>query len=339
MSQISRQKFLSAWLQKTFPNQECSLQALTNDASFRRYCRLQVTDKTYVVMDAPPDKEDCVPFIKVAERLRQSGINAPDIIDYDIESGFILLKDFGDQLYLKTLQHDSEMADQLYRDAINTLVQMQTQTDYHDLPLYDTALLRKEMGLFTDWLLTQHLQIFLSKEEKADLEVCFQQLIDNALTQPQLFVHRDYHSRNLMVVDTNNPGVLDFQDAVKGPITYDLVSLLRDCYITWPEMQVQNWITVYLTAINARRELLQGIEPIQFQRWFDWMGIQRHLKASGIFARLYHRDGKADYLADIPRTLQYIIKVSANYPEMQTLHQLVCKAVLPAFYIKQASLL
>lgn len=323
-----RFKELQNWLQTQLELPLAQLVPITNDASFRRYFRAVVDGTSYIVMDAPPDKENCAPFMEIAQRLQQSGLNAPRIIDRYLEKGFLLLTDLGSQLYLSALTE--ETVETLYTDALNALVTMQTQTAYDGLPGYDHRLLHQEMNLFSDWLLGQHLKWVLSPTEQTDLATCFELLSTTALSQPQVFVHRDYHSRNLMVVPHHNPGILDFQDAVKGPITYDLVSLLRDCYIAWPQERIQDWVRQYYFQAQIAG-ILNQVTEYQLFYWFDWMGIQRHLKASGIFARLYHRDGKSGYLKDIPRTLNYIVEVSANYPELAFLHELVSERVLPGY--------
>jgi aminoglycoside/choline kinase family phosphotransferase len=317
---------LQDWLETQVGIHAPQLVAITNDASFRRYFRVKIDGVAHIVMDAPPDKEDCGPFIDIAQRLQKSGLNAPRIIASNHEQGFLLLTDLGSQLYLPACTETQ--VDGLYGDAIQALIVMQKNVSSEGLPLYDHRLLHTEMDLFTNWLVDKHLKLSLSTPVRASLESCFELLSSSALSQPQVFVHRDYHSRNLMIVPDNNPGILDFQDAVKGAITYDLVSLLRDCYIAWPLERVQTWAKGYYT-LAQQAGILKNVEEAQFVRWFDLMGIQRHLKASGIFARLYHRDGKSGYLKDIPRTLNYIVEVSANYPELSSLHQLVSQQVLP----------
>ncbi len=319
---------LQDWLTTQIGLSISQLVPITNDASFRRYFRVTANGTSYIVMDAPPDKENCGPFIEVAMRLQQSGLNAPRIIASHLEHGFLLLTDLGSQLYLAALTKGP--VDNLYDDALKALLTMQIHTNCEGLPLYDHQLLHREMNLFTDWLIGKHLNLPLSSTEQVDLAAGFELLSSAALAQPLVFVHRDYHSRNLMVVSDNNPGILDFQDAVKGPITYDLVSLLRDCYIAWPQQRIQGWVNNYFSQAQ-QAGLLNQVDETQLIRWFDWMGIQRHLKASGIFARLYHRDGKSGYLPDIPRTLNYIVTVSAHYPELAFLHQLVSQRVLPAY--------
>ncbi len=319
-----RLELLQQWLQQ---RTQCPVELipLTNDASFRRYFRILINGVSHVVMDAPPEKEDCHPFVEIAHRLRASGLNAPDVLASDFEQGFLLLTDFGSQLYLPLLNQQD--ADKLYRDAIVALVTLQARTTTEHLPPYDAKLLHIEMRLFTDWLLAKHLNLKLSEQENLQLAACFELLATNALSQPQVFVHRDYHSRNLMYVPAHNPGILDFQDAVRGAISYDLVSLLRDCYIAWTPEQVYEWARFYY-QLASDAHLLTASET-QFLQWFDRMGVQRHLKASGIFARLWHRDGKAGYLPDVPRTLQYIVQACVKDVELQFLGELVAERVLP----------
>ncbi len=323
---------LISWLQQQTGQSEIQLTPASSDASFRRYFRLQQTNGSYIVMDAPPPQEDCRPFIAVATQLRAAGVNVPEIFASDVEQGFLLLTDFGSTLYLQQLAADT--VDTLYQAALKALLRLQ-QTDSSQLPPYDAELLHREMHLFSDWLVGTHLQITLSAEEQTALYDCFQQLADSALAQPQVFVHRDYHSRNLMYLDDSilNPAILDFQDAVKGAVTYDLVSLLRDCYIQWPLAQIHAWVEQYQDQLQ-QAGVIAPVSRETFLQWFDWMGIQRHLKASGIFARLFYRDGKDGYLADIPRTLGYISSVIPNYPSLAPLQQLLEQRVLPALQEK-----
>ncbi len=321
---------LKNWLITQLNTEEFSLLPVTNDASFRRYYRVTLAGAILIAMDAPPDKEDCHPFVNLSQRLIDSGLNAPEVIAKQFEQGFLLLTDLGSQLYLDQLSMAStQQVENLYAAAINALIVMQVHTSSKDISNYDHRLLHAEMNLFRDWLVSQHLHYQLSSQQTIELADCFEKLSQSALSQPCVFVHRDYHSRNLMVVPKHNPGILDFQDAVKGPITYDLVSLLRDCYIAWPLDQVNRWALSYYQLAQSA-DLMKGIDENEFLRWFDWMGIQRHLKASGIFARLYHRDGKSGYLKDIPRTLNYIVEVAGNYPELLSLSELVRDLILPA---------
>jgi len=324
----NRETLLHNWLRQVANTNAVKLHAMTNDASFRRYFRACWNGNSYVAMDAPPDKEDLVPFIDVAQRLGEAGLNAPKILAKNLESGFLLLTDLGDDLYLPTLlQGREEGTASLYQDAFNALANMQVHVPCTDLPLYDEALLHKEMNLFPDWLLKEHLHLQLSNAEQKMLQNCFQQLSDMALAQPQVFVHRDYHSRNLLI-HQNNPGIIDFQDAVCGAVTYDLVSLLRDAYIVLPKAKVENWVRDY-QQLALQKGIIKEQDTNTFLRWFDWMGLQRHIKVAGIFARLCYRDGKQGYLADIPRVLQYIIDVAQDYPEMHDLHRFVQQRIFP----------
>ncbi|MBL1292914.1 MAG: phosphotransferase [Thiotrichales bacterium] len=317
---------MSDWLRNDLQLVISRIVPASADASFRRYFRIVVDGNTFIVMDSPPDKEDCLPFVEIAEALYGMGLNVPRIEQKNLDDGFLLLSDLGEHSYLSLLSQ--ETADQLYRDAIDALIKMQcaTKDNVLPLPLYDRSLLLDEMALFRDWLLGRHLGLSLDEEDESMLESVFELLVDNVLTQPQVLVHRDYHSRNLMVCGSN-PGILDFQDAVIGPISYDLVSLLRDCYVAWPQAQQKQWVDYYCDSAQQQGLLTQD-QVQQFGRWFDLMGVQRHLKAAGIFARLYHRDGKDGYLADIPLTLNYICDVSKSYSELSGLAKLIQQRVL-----------
>ena len=319
---------LQAWLRDELGMTVVSVTAASGDASFRRYFRVGVADNCYIAMDAPPQQEDCRPFVAIADAMAGFGIHVPRVYEQDLERGFLLLSDLGTRQYLGEL--NSGTADRLYGDAIATLVRLQSQGPLDDgvLPPFDSARLTMEMALFRDWFLQRHLGLALADDELEVLEASFQWLIDNALAQPQVWVHRDYHSRNLMVTDARNPGVLDFQDAVIGPVTYDVVSLLRDCYIDWPEEALERWLGVYAQKAHDAG-CLDNVAPGQLREWFDLMGVQRHLKAIGIFARLCHRDGKPGYLADIPRTLRYVHAVAGRYPAMAGLGRLIETRVAP----------
>lgn len=280
-------------------------------------------------MDAPPDREDSRPFVDVARCLQRIGVNAPRIVAADLDLGFLLLTDLGSLSYLTALKREPARADRLYGDALAALARIQEQgrTQQSGLPPYDEALLSFELSLFRDWLCGRHLGIELTGAEEAAWNACCAILVENALQQPCVFVHRDYHSRNLMVTDTNNPGILDFQDAVEGPLTYDLVSLLKDCYIRWPEERVRAWALGYFSTLDAA--VHDGMDADEFMRAFELMGVQRHLKAAGIFARLCHRDGKAAYLLDVPRTLSYVVEVAPRHPALKFLARLIAERVLP----------
>jgi len=282
-------------------------------------------------MDAPPPEEDCLPFIRIAGYLESMQLNAPRILEADLENGFLLLSDLGSEQFLGRLESAPEEAGSLYGDAIDALLILQRRGAAYQalLPPYDETLLRFELSLFRDWLCGTHLELSFSDDDERRWQACCDVLVDNAMRQPQVFVHRDYHSRNLMVMEKDNPGILDFQDAVEGPFTYDLVSLLKDCYISWPADDVRQWALVYYRKLSAAtREL---VDEQQFCRYFELMGVQRQLKAAGIFCRLNHRDGKAAYLDEIPRTLNYIVEIGSRYEELEFLIPLIAERVLPAW--------
>ena len=304
------------------------LQPASADASFRRYFRVQSGDTSRIVMDAPPDKEDSAPFVRVASWLQSMRLNAPRVLAADLGQGLLLLSDLGVTQYLDVLNKEPNRANELYADAIDALVTMQQEgVRFHsELPPYDENLLRTELALFSEWLCGKHLGIQFTGDESQQWQTICDLLVQNALDQPSVFVHRDYHSRNLMLVDDNNPGILDFQDAVCGPYTYDLVSLLKDCYVTWPPGLVTNWA---LTFYRRRENDLGAISEELFVRHFELMGVQRQLKAAGIFARLNHRDGKSGYLHDIPRTLKYVLEIAPRYDELNFLADLIADRVMP----------
>lgn len=296
------------------------MEPASSDASFRRYFRVEHGGETLIVMDSPPDKEDCLPFIEVSKLLLEAGLNVPTVLACDPEQGFVLLTDLGVQCYLQVLNKTNVEA--LYRDAMDALFTMQTRASTDTIPAYDDSLLRAELELFSEWFLSTHLGIRLSTAQHDTVAETFSRLCRSAREQPQVFVHRDFHSRNLMYDRRHNPGILDFQDAVKGPVTYDLVSLLRDVYIYWPTEQAKRWVMRYFGGLTERG-IVRDEDPEQFLRWFDLMGAQRHLKIAGIFARLYHRDGKPGYLSDIPLTLDYVVDVCARYPELESLSEML----------------
>ena len=317
-----REQLLREWLHEVLPTPPGRIAPASSDASFRRYFRVWYDGQTRVVMDAPPDKEDCRPFVAIAQAMRGLDLNTPEILAGDLDQGLLLLTDLGSRQYLPEL--DERSVPGLYGDALEALTRLQVGGDPASplLPPYDSALLHREMELFREWFLRQLLGLEWVAEEQHILDQTFALLADNALEQPRVWVHRDYHSRNLMITDPDNPGVLDFQDAVVGAITYDLVSLLRDCYIAWPREQVEFWVLDYRARLRALG--MGGLgDADQFLRWFDLMGVQRHLKATGIFARLHLRDGKPGYLRDIPRTLGYVLEVASRYAELADLHGLL----------------
>jgi aminoglycoside/choline kinase family phosphotransferase len=301
----------------------------SEDASFRRYFRVNTGDRSCIVMDAPPEQEDSRPFVRVAGDLEAMGLNAPRIIEGDLDKGFLLLTDLGSVHYLEELRRNPAAAGELYAAAIDALVRMQVRgTAYQStLPPYDEKLLRFELSLFHDWLCERHLQLEFGDRDEGLWQKLCDLLVTNALDQPQVFVHRDYHSRNLMVTETDKPGILDFQDAVEGPLTYDLVSLLKDCYVSWSRQQVRDWQALFYEALDAATK--RRVDAALFERYFELMGVQRHLKAAGIFARLNHRDGKPGYMADIPRTLGYVLELGARYSELEFLVTWIRDRVLP----------
>ncbi|MBS3964692.1 MAG: phosphotransferase [Methylomonas sp.] len=318
------------WLQTDLGLPVQTLEPASSDASFRRYFRVGLDDGFRIVMDAPPDRENIRPFVRIASHLKQVGINTPTIYAENSDDGFLLLEDFGSDVFLDCLNDNN--AEALYRQALACLLQLQTTLTPSScpLPVYDDALLQRELDIFYDWFLEKLLGIVMPDAMRRELD---RGLIESALEQPRVFVHRDFHSRNLMVVTDNMLGVIDFQDAVIGPISYDLVSLLRDCYVAWPSERVAKWRSQhYQSLVDAG--LLAVTAPV-FDRWFDWMGLQRHLKAIGIFARLHLRDDKSSYLADIPRTLAYVNQVCAAYPALEEVHGFLRRQILPVY---QASL-
>ena len=319
---------LKHWLETELDFREYRLNPASADASFRRYFRVTHGGESFIVMDAPPGKEDSRPFIRISRMFFDVGLNVPNVVDEDLQQGFLLLSDLGSRPYLDEL--NSHTVERLYGDALSALATIQTCIpDQGTLPPYDHTLLLTEMELFREWLVGRHLNMTPDSAQTACMDAAFARLADNALEQPQVCVHRDYHSRNLMLTERNNPGILDFQDAVIGPVTYDLVSLLRDCYIAWPRAQVEDWMCGYHElALQSGILREEHEDPVRFLRWFDLMGMQRHLKAAGIFARLNHRDGKPGYLDDIPRTLTYVVEVAGRYSELAAFGEFVATAVL-----------
>jgi len=310
---LQRTQALQDWLARLFPAQQWRIEAASADASFRRYFRVFFADgsASRIVMDAPPQQENCVPFIRVAGLLRQAGLNAPEVLAQDLDQGYLLLTDLGSTTYLAALRADAGTADALFRDAIDALIAWQLASRPDVLPVYDRALLRRELDLFPEWYLARHLNLALAPEQRLELERMFALILESNLAQPRVYVHRDYMPRNLMLAQPN-PGVLDFQDAVYGPISYDLASLLRDAFISWEEERALDWIVRYWE--KARRAGLPvGDDFGDFYRDLEWMGLQRHLKVLGIFARIRYRDGKPAYLEDAPRFVGYVRAVAARY--------------------------
>jgi aminoglycoside/choline kinase family phosphotransferase len=314
------QAWVASELRKKSSAAPFSFTPASADASFRRYWRATLADgRTYVVMDAPPEREDCRPFVRVARMLHEAGVNAPQVLAQDLSQGFLLLTDLGTRTYLDQLTESN--AAPLFADATDALLRWQLATRPGELPPYDEALLRREMNLFPEWYVAKHLGKTLSGPQSEALENIFRLLVQSALAQPVVYVHRDYMPRNLMVCDPN-PGVLDFQDAVLGPITYDMVSLVRDAFVSWNEGQVLDWSARYWE--KARRASLPvAADFAEFWRAFEWMGLQRHLKVLGIFARINYRDGKPKYLADTPRFLGYARATAQRYAALAPLLRLL----------------
>ncbi|HET9122267.1 MAG TPA: phosphotransferase [Acidiferrobacteraceae bacterium] len=321
-----RYLMMQSWLSRVLGPVE-DLRPASADASFRRYFRARRGRDSYIIMDAPPEKEPVTAFVRIARRLSALGLHVPLILEGDEQAGFLLLTDLGDQAYLDQLPRGNE--ERLYGDALGALITLQVGGfgDPGFLPAFSPELLRREMELFPEWFLGRHLGQSLDATQRTQLESIFQCLLQAASEQPQVWVHRDYHSRNLMVTGSHNPGILDFQDAVVGPVTYDLVSLLKDAYITWPRARVLEWVRGF-HQLALESGTVQDEDPDRFVRAFDLMGVQRHLKVAGIFARLYYRDGKARYLADIPRVLGYIQEVLPLYAELEPLAGLLATHAL-----------
>jgi hypothetical protein len=320
------------WLTNELELRLLRLEPASADASFRRYLRAWLADgSTLVVMDAPPDKEDVAAFLKVAALLDGCDVHVPHIHAADARRGLVLLEDLGSEQYLTHLQLGIEV-DRLYGDALQALlrIQLRGREAARQLPPYDRAALEREMALMPQWFCERHLRLALDDGDRAVLGASFDFLTDAALAQPQVFVHRDFHSRNLMRLPHRNPGIIDFQDALAGPVGYDLVSLLKDCYIDWPRARVERWVNGYRAQLRGE-PYLAGADEHEFMRWFDLVGLQRHIKVLGIFARLWYRDGKRGYLSDLPRTLAYVLDAAARYHELQGFADWLQRRVVPQF--------
>ena len=319
---------LQEWLQKVCPLPLIRLQPMTGDASFRRYYRVSHQQQSYVVMDASLEKNGTRPFVAIAQALLARGIAVPEIIAADFEQGFLLISDLGQHLYLNELNVDN--ADALYKTALDSLAQIQACPDVAgwSLPNFDQSFMQRELNEFNRWVINDYLALNPSLSEQEMLADSFIKLITKGSQQPQVFMHRDYHSANLMILPQQGVGVLDFQDACRGPLTYDVVSLLRDCYIDWPQEQVMAWLAYYHRQLGEF-PVFKDLDFAELTTWFDWMGVQRHLKASFIFARKYLRDHTLNYLKYLPRTFNYAATITGNYPELQALHEYLNEKVLP----------
>ncbi|MDD4929095.1 MAG: phosphotransferase [Gallionella sp.] len=321
---MQRQSQLTSWLQSLFPGETFSLAPASSDASFRRYFRATFCDRTLIVMDAPPEHEDCRPFLHAGRLFEEAGVHVPHVHAEDLKQGFLLLSDLGNTTYLQAMNEnlrDAAYARGLYGAAIDALIKIQLASKDDELPPYDEALLLREMRLFPEWYINKHLNRTLTDAQNAKLETVFARIVANNLAQPRVYVHRDYHSRNLMVSEPA-PGVIDFQDAVYGPITYDLASLFKDAYIKWDEAEIIDWLIGYWQ--KARSAGLPVHEDFgQLYRDFELMGVQRHIKVLGIFARLSHRDGKDGYLQDMPLVMNYLRAACIRYVDLKPLLNLL----------------
>jgi aminoglycoside/choline kinase family phosphotransferase len=325
----ARKNTLAHWLMQQEGLPSFELQAMPGDASLRRYYRISAPTGSYVAMDAPPPQENCAPFVAIAKALRGLDLQTPEIIAADVDQGFLLLSDFGDLTYLQALSTFNP--DLLYQQALKALVVLQScrAVPGREIPPFTSTFMLQEWAWHKEWFLGKLLGLTLGEKEAA-LDHEMQAIVQSAANQPQVFMHRDFHSANLMLLPHSQVGILDFQDAFIGPVTYDLVSLLRDCYIDWPVERVQQWVTFYWQQLTEHG-YLSDISLLEFIRWFDWMGVQRHLKALFTFSRKHVRDHQSHYLQHVPRTLNYIVQVTAAYPELKNIHQYYSQIVQPAF--------
>jgi len=325
MNPMERQRLIESWLRQIHPDRSIALAPASADASFRRYFRLNFADGgSAIVMDAPPQQEDCRPWLAVQRLFRDAGVHVPEVLAQDLQQGFLLISDLGNDTYLQCLREATpQQATRLYADATAALVKIQGASRPGRLPEYNRALLLRELELFPDWYVARHVGGSLSASQREILSQAFEQILAVNLAEAQVFVHRDYHSRNLMAIaEDSGPGIIDFQDAVYGPISYDLVSLFKDAYIAWEEEQTLDWLIRYWEAAR-RAHLPVPSDFAEFHRNYEWMGVQRHLKVLGIFARLYHRDGKSSYLADMPLVAEHLRQTCARYRPLGPLARLV----------------
>ena len=303
-----------AWARQSLDDATLTLEPASEDASFRSYWRTRRDGRSWIVMDSPPAREDPQPWLEIGARLSAAGLHVPAVHAHDLEQGFLLIEDLGAQLYLPALNDDT--VDALYGDAMDALLRMQRDVDVTGMQPYDHAFLQRELELMPEWFLRRHLGCAPECEEWDVLEAASTMLLHNALVQPRCFVHRDYHSRNLLITANNNPGIIDFQGALHGLITYDFASLLRDCYIVWDRARVEAWVESYRLRLQSAGLIAADIDCRRFLRWFDLIGLQRHIKVLGLFCRLHYRDDKQGYLDDLPRVLNYVIEVASRYPEL-----------------------
>ena len=311
----ARYQQLVSWLEENKFDKD-SLATLSEDASFRQYFRVTKKNKSYAVMDCPPEKENLASFLNITDKLQKAKLNVPEIFESDEKNGFLIMTDLGDDLYSRKLNNETVYC--LYTDALEAIVKMQTKVDYLDLKDF-ASIFEQENKLFIEWFLRKHLNIKLDDDAENEIIIEFNKINDVIQSIPKTFVHRDYHSRNLLVTDLNNPGIIDYQDAVIGPVTYDLVSLLKDCYVTWNDGLVEDMMESFFTRIKS--STINNISD--FRYWFEITGLQRHIKAIGIFCRLNYRDGKNNYLSDIPRTYKYMERVLNKYKELSALNEIL----------------
>ena len=312
-----RLALLTEWAKKLYSS-SIEIEKASSDASFRSYYRIRSNNNTKIIMDAPPEKEPLSPFLDITKRLSKANINVPEIFELDEDLGFILMSDLGKTKYLDKLNDETVYC--LYTDALDAIHKMQTEVDASNLKNFDSKELITEMDLFKDWFLKKHLNHNFDNEGLNNIQECFDSLVKIILEIPATFVHRDFHSRNLMITDSNNPGVLDYQDALIGPITYDAVSLLKDCYVNWDKKLIAEMLSTYYKKIKAD---YNNIEFDEFSFWFDVVGLQRHFKAIGIFSRLNYRDNKITFMRDIPRTYKYVDEVINKYTELTSVKEML----------------
>jgi N-acetylmuramate 1-kinase len=310
-----------AWTRATLGDNSLLLEPASSDASFRSYWRVHHDGRSWIVMDSPPAQEDPRPWLKIGRQLANAGLHVPAVQAQDLDQGFLLIEDLGTRLYLRELNETN--ADALYGDAMDALLRMQTRMDCRELPPFDREVLARGLEVMPEWFLGRHLGLTPDRAECGVLEAAFDVIIRNAQEQPRCFVHRDYHSRNLLVAEQNNPGIIDFQGALAGPITYDLASLLRDAYITWPRERVESWVESYRQRLRHAGAIGEETGRERFLRWFDLTGMHRHVRVLGQFYRLWYRDGKPGYLADVPRVYQYVVSVARSYPELASFAALI----------------